>query len=288
MLKSNPYMIDKQCLVTGATSGIGKVTARDLAAQGASVVIVGRNQEKSEHTVEQLRQETGNTQVEYLLADLSIQKEIRRLAEKYKDRYDRLDILINNAGAIFFSRQETQEGLEMSFALNHLGYFLLTNLLLDLLKRSAPVRIINVSSESHRGASINFDDLQCEEKYSPMRAYGQSKLANILFTYELDRRLENDNIIVNALHPGFVASNFGKNAGLLGKIVMPVLHLFAKSPKRGAQTCIYLASSPEVEGVSGKYFIDRQPATSSEESYDPQIAARLWAISEELTGLDAA
>jgi len=281
-------MIEKRCLVTGATSGIGKVTARDLAEQGASVVIVGRNQEKSKRTVEQIQQETGNAQVEYLLADLSIQEDIRHLAEKYTDRYDRLDILINNAGAIFFSRKETREGFEITFALNHLGYFLLTNLLLDLLRRSAPARIINVSSEAHRGASINFDDLQFEEKYSPMRVYGQSKLANILFTYELHRRLDNENLTVNALHPGFVASNFGRNAGVLGKIMMPILHLFARSPKRGAQTSIYLASSPEVEGISGKYFIDKQPATSSEESYDLQIAARLWKISEELTGLDAA
>ncbi len=287
-MKSNPYIVDKECLVTGATSGIGKVTATELAAQGASAVIVGRNQEKSERTVEQIQQETGNPRVDYLLADLSVQEDIRRLAANYKERYARLDILVNNAGAIFFSRQETQEDLEMTFALNHLGYFLLTNLLLDLLKQSASGRIINVSSEAHRGVSINFDDLLCEEKYSPMHAYGQSKLANILFTYELDRRLENDALAVNALHPGFVASNFGKNTGLLGKVVMPVLHLFAKSPEKGAQTSIYLASSPEVEGISGTYFIDKQPATSSEESYDPQAAARLWEISEELTGLGAA
>lgn len=285
MLNSDPYTMDKRCLITGATSGIGKVTATDLAGRGASVVIVGRNREKSQRTVEHIRRESGNTQVEYLIADLSVQAEIHQLAEKFKEQFDRLDVLINNAGAIFFSRQETQDGLERTFALNHLGYFLLTNLLLDMIRQSAPVRVINVSSEAHRGASIDFDDLLCEEKFSPMRAYGQSKLANILFTYELDRRLENNNITVNALHPGFIASNFGRNAGLLGKIIMPVLHLFAKSPEKGAQTSIYLATSPEVEGVSGHYFINEQPATSSEESYDSDVAARLWNMSEELTGL---
>ncbi|HKJ66549.1 MAG TPA: SDR family oxidoreductase [bacterium] len=284
MLNSDPYMMDKRCLITGATSGIGKVTATDLAGRGASVVLVGRNQGKSQLTVEHIRQETGNRQIEYLIADLSVQAEIHQLAETFKEQYDRLDVLINNAGAIFFSREETQDGLERTFALNHLGYFLLTNLLLDMIRQSAPVRVINVSSEAHRGASINFDDLQCEEKFSPMRAYGQSKLANILFTYELDRRLENTNITVNALHPGFIASNFGRNAGLLGKIIMPVLYLFAKSPEKGAQTSIYLATSPEVEGVSGHYFINEQPATSSEESYDSDVAARLWNMSEELTG----
>ncbi|MEJ2051778.1 MAG: SDR family oxidoreductase, partial [Calditrichota bacterium] len=267
------------------TSGIGYETAKSLAEMGASVVVIGRNKEKSIHTVEQLTQLTGNEGIEHLLADLSSQEEIRNLAKKIQERYDHLDVLVNNAGAIFFRRQETKDGLEMTFALNHLGYFLLTNLLLNLIEQSAPARIVNVASASHRGASINFDDLQSEQSYSAMKAYGQSKLANILFTYELARRLENSQVKVNALHPGFVGSNFGKNSGWLGKAIMPFLHLFARSPEKGAETAVYLAASPEVDGITGQYFIDKKPADSSPASHNVKTAQKLWEVSEQLTGL---
>jgi retinol dehydrogenase-12 len=210
-------MKDEICMVTGATSGIGAVTARALAEKGAAVVVVGRDAEKSEATVNLIQQQTGNPRVEYLLADLSVQEEIRRLAERFKSRYQRLHVLVNNAGAFFMSRQLSADGLEMTFALNHLAYFLLTHLLLDILKASAPARIVNVSSNGHRGMKINLEDLKSQGRYAPMQAYGQSKLANLLFTYELARRLEGSGVTVNALHPGFVATNLAANNGWLAR-----------------------------------------------------------------------
>lgn len=285
-MDERPQMHGKTCVITGATSGIGYETAKALAEQDASLVLVGRNEEKSIRTVDRLIDLSGNDKIEYLLADLSVQEEIRRLADNIRDRYQHLDVLVNNAGAIFFSRRESADGLEMTFALNHLGYFLLTNLLLDLLKQSAPSRIVNVASAAHQGASIDFDDLQKTKQYSAMKVYGQSKLANLLFTYELARRLQETRVTVNAMHPGFVGSNFGKSStGLLGKLLMPVLHLFARSPRKGAETVVYLASSKEVEGVTGQYFIDKAPAESSAASHDTETAQRLWRVSEELTGL---
>jgi len=278
-------MRGKTCVITGATSGIGYETAKALAAMGASLVLVGRNEQKSIRTVDRLTELTGNDNIEYLLADLSVQQDIRWLAGDIRERYQQVDVLINNAGAIFFSRKETADGLEMTFALNHLGYFLLTNLLLDVLKHSAPARIVNVASAAHQGASLDFEDLQRTGHYSAMNVYGQSKLANLLFTYELARRLQGTQVTVNAMHPGFVGSNFGKSSGLLGKLLMPVLHLFARSPRKGAETVIYLASSTAVEGVTGQYFIDKEPAKSSPASYDTETAQKLWRVSEELTGL---
>jgi len=286
MGNTDSFVTGKRCLITGATDGIGKVTAEALAGKGAEVVLVGRNQVKTKKTLDEIQERTQTSDIEYLIADLSNQDEIHRLVKDYKHRYDTLDVLINNAGAIFTSRQETEDGLEMTFALNHLGYFLLTNLLLDVIEQSTPARIINVASEAHRRSIIEFDDLQSEDNYAPRKVYGMSKLANILFTYELHRRLKNQDITVNTLHPGFVASNFGKNTGFFGKILMSVLHLFARSPEKGAETIIYLASSRKVDGVSGKYFIDKKPAHSSDISYDQDIAKRLWTVSETLTGLD--
>lgn len=280
-------MQDKVCMVTGATDGIGKETARALADMGATIIIVGRNREKSIATVNEIRQETGNPDVEYMLADLSSQEQIRRLAEQFKERYDQLDVLVNNAGGFFMSHEESVDGIEMTFALNHLGYFLLTNLLLDVLTESAPARIVNVSSGAHENAEIDFDDLESEETYSGWRAYGESKLANLLFTYELARRLEGTGVTVNALHPGFVKTNLGAdNFGWFGTVVKKVINLVAGlSPEEGAQTSIYLASSPEVEGVTGKYFVKKKPAQSSKASYDEDAARRLWEISEEMTEL---
>jgi NAD(P)-dependent dehydrogenase (short-subunit alcohol dehydrogenase family) len=283
-MKSN----GKVMMVSGATSGIGKETARVLANEGATVVILGRNPKKAVAIVEELQRETGNPKVEYLLADLSSQAEIRRLAEEFKQRYDRLDVLVNNAGEFNLRRRLSTDGIEMTFAVNHLAYFLLTNLLLDVIKASAPARIINVSSGSHRSTTINFNDLNGEQVFRSGQAYGQSKLANVLFTYELARRLEGTGVTVNALHPGFVATNMGANNGWYVRVFRPLMNLFSLSVEEGARTSIYLALSPEVEGVTGKYFIECEPVSSSPASYDQAAAKQLWQVSEELTGLQEA
>ena len=278
-------MKDKICIVTGATSGIGLVTAQMLAQQGATVIAVGRNPEKGTAIVVRIQQETGNPAVEFMLADLSVQAQVRRFVQEFKRRYSRLDVLINNAGGFFMKRQLSTDGIELTFALNHLGVFLLTNLLLDTLKASAPSRIVNVSSDAHKKAQINFKDLGLERKYNGMQAYGQSKLAVVLFTYELARRLEGTQITVNALHPGFVATNIGQNNGGLMKLFAPLIKLVAMSPKEGAETSIYLASSPDVVGVTGKYFDKEKVVVSSPASYDETAARRLWELSAEMTGL---
>jgi NAD(P)-dependent dehydrogenase (short-subunit alcohol dehydrogenase family) len=278
-------MDGKICMITGATSGIGYVTAREIARQGATLVIVGRSEEKCVDAVNTIKQQTGNNAVEWMLADLSVQQDIRRLADLFTTRYQRLDVLVNNAGAIFMQRQESADGIEMTFALNHLNYMLLTNLLLDTLKDSAPARIVNVSSDAHRAATMNFDDPQLKQGYSGWKAYNQSKLANLLFTYELARRLEGTGITVNALHPGFVASSFGMNNGWMAQLFRPLVKLMGKSPEQGARTSIYLATSPEVAGISGKYFSEQQEVESSQASYDTEAQQRLWELSEEMAGL---
>lgn len=279
-------MQGKVCLVTGATAGIGAVTARELARMGATVVGVGRNPVKCASVSESIRIETGNAQVEYFSADLSSQAQVRQLAETFKQRYNRLDVLVNNAGAYYFTHQESVDGIELTFALNHLGYFLLTNLLIDLIKASAPARIVNVSSESHQSARINFANLNGRGFYKSWTAYSQSKLANLLFTYELARWLEGTGVTANALHPGFVASNFAQNNGWLVAWGTRVAQKLAgRTPQEGARTIIYLATSPEVEGVSGKYFIDEKAVASSPASYDETTARRLWEASEQMTGL---
>jgi NAD(P)-dependent dehydrogenase (short-subunit alcohol dehydrogenase family) len=276
----------KVCLVTGATSGIGEVTARELAKQGATLVIVGRNRQKAEATIEEIKSRSGNENVEYLLADLSSQKEIRSLAQEFKSRHDRLDVLVNNAGAVFSEYGETEDGIERTFAVNHLNYFLLTNLLLDTLKAGAPSRIVNVASDAHQGAELDFDDLGAKQNYGLMRAYGRSKLANVMFTYELARRLEGTGVTANALHPGAVATNFGSNNTVwYARPLLALFRLFATTPEKGAETSVYLASSPEVEGVTGQYFANKKPVASSKASYDEETARRLWGVSEELTGL---
>jgi NAD(P)-dependent dehydrogenase (short-subunit alcohol dehydrogenase family) len=276
-------MNGKVVMITGATNGIGQVTARELARQGANVIGVGRDQQKCEQVAEQIKIETRNPNVEFLTADLSIQAQIRQLVEEFQHKYDRLDVLVNNAGGYFQRRVISQDGIEMTLALDHLNYFLLTNLLLEQIKASAPARIVNVSSGAHMGGKINFADIELKRGYYGWNAYAQSKLANVLFTYELDRRL-GDHVSVNALHPGFVASNFGMNNGGVIKLSMKFVHRFsAISPEKGAQTSIYLASSPEVEGISGKYFFEQQPIPSSPESYNEETAAKLWEVSEEMT-----
>jgi NAD(P)-dependent dehydrogenase (short-subunit alcohol dehydrogenase family) len=285
MTSQDGHMSGKTCIVTGATSGIGFATAKTLAQQGATVVAVGRNPEKGIEIVTRIRRETDNTSTEFMPADLSVQAQVRRLAQQFQSGHPRLDVLVNNVGGFFTRRQLTADGIERTFALNHLSVFLLTNLLLDTLKASAPARIVNVSSDMHKSARIDFDDLQGEHKYSGARAYAQSKLAIVLFTYELARRLEGTGVTVNALHPGFVATNLYQNSGRLIKLFTPLVKLMAKSPEEGAETSIYLATSSEVEGVTGKYFNEKQAVRSAPASYDEATAQRLWKVSAEMTGL---
>jgi retinol dehydrogenase-12 len=280
-------MQDRICLVTGATSGIGLVTAQALAKQGATVVVVARNPERGTATVSRITQKTGSAKVELLMADLSVQAQVHQLAEALQHRFARLDVLVNNAGALFSKRLLSADGIEMTFALNHLGYFLLTNLLLDALKASAAARIVNVSSGAHQRGTIDFADFQGERRYGGWRAYCQSKLANLLFTYELARRLEGTEVSVNAMHPGFVATGFGRNNRGIVALFIRLAQLAALSPEQGAETLIYLATSPEVEGVTGKYFVNKQAVPSSRESYDQAVTQRLWQLSADLTGMAA-
>ncbi len=284
-MSDSKLMDGKIVLITGATDGIGRVAAEALAGVAAQVVLVGRNPQKTSQAVKEISQKTGNNTLEYLIADLSEQAQVRRLAQEFRQKHNRLDVLINNAGAMFMSRQESRDGYEMTFALNHLAYFLLTNLLLDLIKASAPARIVNVSSRAHEGDQLDFDDLQNKRRYNSQSVYGKSKLANLYFTYELARRLQGSGVTVNALHPGFVATKFGTNNGGLYRLAFGLGHMAAISPQEGAETTIYLASSPEVEGVTGKYFVQKKETRSSDVSYDENIAGRLWQVSLELTGL---
>jgi NAD(P)-dependent dehydrogenase (short-subunit alcohol dehydrogenase family) len=277
----------KTVLITGATNGIGRAAATGLTKLGASLVVVGRSPAKTDVTVQELRA-LGLGPVEGLVADLSSIAEVRRLADEFRRQHDRLDVLVNNAGAIFASRQLSADGYEMTFALNHLSYFLLTNLLLDRLIASAPARIVNVASRAHESAKLDFADLQGEKSYGMggNRAYGQSKLANVMFTYALARRLARTGVTANSLHPGVVATGFGENNGGAIGAAMRVFHSFSISPEEGADTVVFLASSPEVAGVSGKYFTKRQPVASSPASYDEAAQKRLWEISAQMTGLE--
>jgi retinol dehydrogenase-12 len=277
----------KVCLVTGATSGIGAVTARELARRGATVVVVGRSPQKCEATVRGIRDQTGNPAVESLVADLSVQAEIRRLAREFRQGHPRLDVLINNAGAIFMQRRESGDGIEMTFALNHLASFLLTHLLLDVLTACTPARVVNVASSAHAGVTLDFDDLQGRRGYRGFRAYRRSKLANLLFTFELARRLEGTGVTVNALHPGFVATNIFAGNGPAGWLMRQSAGLVAIGPEKGARTTILLATAPEVEGLTGRYFVKGRPVSPSPASRDQDAAGRLWQMSEALTGLAA-
>jgi NAD(P)-dependent dehydrogenase (short-subunit alcohol dehydrogenase family) len=273
----------KTVLVTGATNGIGLVTAREISRMGAHVTIISRNEDRCAMVAGAIKAETGNS-IEFIAADLSNLAGIRQAAASFRQLHKHLHILVNNAGGFFFKRVVTPDGFEKTFALNHLNYFLLTTLLLDMLKASAPARVVNVASGSHVGAGINFGDLQGEKRYWGFRAYGQSKLANILFTYELARRFEGTGVTVNALHPGYVDTGIPLSSGFLGKIAKFSARLFAQKPEIGAQTSIYLAASSEVESVTGKYFIDCQPVESSPESYDTSVAEKLWQVSSNMTG----
>jgi retinol dehydrogenase 14 len=281
-------MGEKVCLITGATSGIGKATAMGLANMGASVVMVGRDRGKGEAVMAEIKEKSPNASVDLMLADVSSQEQIRRLADEFKEAYPRLDVLINNAGVFRSKRLTSADGIEMTFAVNHLAYFLLTNLLLDVLEASAPSRIVNVSSGAQSNGTIDFDDLQGENKeYKGTKAYSQSKLANVLFTYELARRLEGTGVTANCLHPGAVRTSFGRGSSGVFGFMVRALRPFMISPERGAETSIYLASSPEVDGLSGGYFVKKGEARSSDGSYDERIARRLWEVSAELTDLPA-
>ena len=278
-------MQNKLCLITGATHGIGQAAATGIAQMGATVVIAGRDEARCQEVVARIKAETGNPNVDYLLADLSIQAQVRALASEFKSRYSRLDVLVNDAGVINFRRQLSPDGIEMNFALNHLAYFLLTNLLLDTLKASAPARVVNVSSNSHRGQHLDFENLELIHGYWAGTAYGRSKLANLYFTYELARRLEGMGVTVNAMHPGFVRTNMAANNGPLVRLFLPLVHRNSLTPEQGARTVVYLASSPEVEGLTGKYFVREREVASDPVSHDEAAARKLWEISAQMTGL---
>jgi NAD(P)-dependent dehydrogenase (short-subunit alcohol dehydrogenase family) len=277
-------MDGKTVLITGATNGIGKAAALELAKKGAAVVIVGRSADKTSQTVAEIKAQSGNTNIEMIVADLSSMAEVRKVADEFKARHTRLDVLINNAGAVFTERIETVDGYEMTFAFNHLAYFLLTNLLLDTLKESAPARIVSVSSGAHRTGKINFDDLNAKNGYDS-NAYSNSKLANVMFTYELARRLEGTGVTANVLHPGVVRTGFGKNTNGFMRVAISLITPFLLAPEQGADTVVYLASSPEVEGITGQYWYKRKAVKSSAASHDVNVQQRLWTVSEQMTGL---
>ena len=275
----------KTIVVTGATSGIGRATAIGLAKLDSRLILVGRDPGRAEETVAEIRKATGRKDVEIVRGDFARLAEIRRVADELLARTDRIDVLVNNAGVTMMKRTTTPDGYETTFAVNHLGYFLLTGLLLPRLRAAAPgARIVNVASDAHRWGPLDLADLQNEREYKAMKIYGQSKTANILFTRELARRLAGSGVTVNALHPGAVATRLGRGSGPLFDLLQSVISVFMKSPAQGADTSIYLASAPELEGVSGRYFANRKEKEPQPHASDDALAARLWGISEELTG----
>ena len=287
-MAADPLMACTFVLVTGGTGGIGRATASGLAALGARVGITGRDQARTEAAAAAIRAGPGNPAVDAFAADMSVQAGVRRLAARVLGAYPRLDALVNNAGGFWAHRHVTADGLEHTFALNHLAPFLLTSLLLDRLTASAPARIVTVSSGAHASGRTDFDDLQGERNYSGQRAYSQSKLANVMFTYELARRLEGTGVTATVLHPGVVRTSFGaEDQTARFAVMIRAARLFMKTPAQGAITPIYLASSPEVEGITGRYYTNRKPKTSSKASYDTAAATRLWQASADLTGLPA-
>lgn len=273
-------------LVTGANSGIGKETARALAHLGWQVILVCRNPIRGAAALAELRHDTGNEALTLELADMGVMTQVRALAERVLAKYDRLDVLVNNAGVYLPKRIETEEGFEATFAINHLGYFLLTALLQERLRASGAARIVNVSSEAHRSGRIDFGDLQCEQHgYSGMHAYANSKLANILFTYELARRLQGTEVVANCLHPGVVGTNIGRGYASFVRALFLLLRPVLMAPEKGAATSVYLASDPAAGNMTGQYFIRKKPVRSSPQSYDAEVARRLWVVSEALTDL---
>jgi NAD(P)-dependent dehydrogenase (short-subunit alcohol dehydrogenase family) len=284
-LGSEKLMTGKTCLVTGANSGIGKEIARGLAAEGSRVLMVARDRERGEAARAEVVSSTGHQAVELLVCDLSSQRQIRELATTVVDRSDRLDVLVNNAGLTLGKRILTEDGIETTFAVNHLAPFLLTNLLLEKLKATTPSRIVTVASDAHRGAMIDFDDPGGANGFSAWRAYGQSKLANILFTRELARRLRGAGVTATCLHPGVVRTGFGRQGPAFIRIGTKIAGMFLLSPKKGADTAVWLASSPEVDGASGGYYEKRRLTDPSPAARDPEAATRLWGLSEQITGV---
>jgi NAD(P)-dependent dehydrogenase (short-subunit alcohol dehydrogenase family) len=280
--------MSKVCMVTGATSGLGLATARQLAALRATVIVAGRNAAKCSAVAAMISggSKAGGA-VDWLVADFADRDAVRRLAAEAEERYGRIDVLVNNAGATYPKRRLTPDGVELTLAVNHLAPFLLTTLLLDRLRESAPARIVNVSSVAHENARFDFDDPAMERGYRPFAAYGRSKLANLWFTYELARRLEGSGVTVNAVHPGLVRTALGDHSGALRRAGWRLLHVVYRkhslAPAQGASAITHLATAPELEDVTGRYFVGRRPAESSPASRDPDAAARLWALSEELT-----
>jgi NAD(P)-dependent dehydrogenase (short-subunit alcohol dehydrogenase family) len=277
---------DKLVLITGATDGIGKKTGSNIAGLGAQLVLVGRNENKTKLVVDEIKAETGNQKIEYLIGDLTIQKEVRRVAEEYCSKYDRLDVLFNNVGGTFAKREITVDGVEKTFALNQLSYFLLTHLLLDKLKESAPSRIICTSSGSHRKAGINFKNVNNSGLISIWSSYGQSKLANIMFVYALARRLEGSGVTVNSLNPGLVRTNIGRGNGKIMDFIITKVVNRGVPVEEGVETPTYLISSAEVDGVSGKYFDKKVAILSKSISNDVGAQEKLWEICKELTGIE--
>ena len=285
-IQSGP-LAGRTVLVTGGTGGIGKATALGLARMGAHLAITGRDRGRTEGAAREIRA-AGDGSVEVFVADLSSQSEVRRLAGEILQSLSRLNVLVNNVGGYWNTRHVTADGLERTFALNHLAPFLLTNLLLDRLKQSAPARVVTVSSHAQAMGQIDFDDLQGERSYSGARAYNQSKLANVLFTYELARRLQATSVTANALHPGVVRTAFGaEDPGGIQRRFVPFLRPFMKAPAQGAATSIHLASAPDLEPVTGRFFTKSKPKRSSKRSYDEAVAARLWQVSAVLVGAPA-
>jgi retinol dehydrogenase-12 len=278
---------DKICVITGGTDGIGKAAAYALAVQGARLLVHGRDPDKGARAVEELKARSRNPAIEFLQADFSSLADVRRLAAAIVEHTPRIDVLINNAGGIFLKRLLSKDGYEMTFAVNHLAPFLLTHLLLEKMKSAGPARIVTTSSTAHRGAKIAFDDLQFERKYAAMSAYGKSKLANILFTRTLAKRLQGSAVTATCLHPGFVRTNFGGNNKVspLLKGAFGLISRFARSPEKGAETVVYLATSPQEQGASGGYYFDCKLTQPSLAAQDDSVAEQLWQVSERLVGI---
>jgi NAD(P)-dependent dehydrogenase (short-subunit alcohol dehydrogenase family) len=275
-------MENQVCLITGCNTGIGKATATELARKGAIIIMACRNQVKAERARVDIIAQSQNKEIDLFIVDLAIQSSIHKFAEAVHKKYNKIDVLINNAGAIFYNRHLTPDKIEATFAVNHLAYFLVTHLLLDLLRAAPSGRIINVASRAHLGQIIDFSDLMGEKRYSAFKAYGQSKLANIMFTYKLAEYLQGTNITANCLHPGLVSTEFTRDMPLWFRMLFTYLGL---TPEKGAETSIFLASSPSVEGVTGKYFYKKKPTATSHVSYDTAMQQKLWDISLELTGI---
>jgi NAD(P)-dependent dehydrogenase (short-subunit alcohol dehydrogenase family) len=279
-------MTGKTVLITGATNGIGKIAALELARMGASVCIVARNRSKGQAVLEEIGRETNNVRIELFIADLSSMADVRKLAQEFMVKHSSLDVLLNNAGAFYSERKLSADGLEMTFALNHMSYFLLTNLLLPTLKNTPNSRVVSVSSAAHTSGKLDFANLQGEQKFNGWKAYSDSKLENTLFTFALARRLAGTGVTANCLHPGFVKTSFGEgNSGIFSVVLGIAKNLFAISIEAGAQTMIHLASSPDVAGVTGKYFDKSKIASSSAASLDQAVQEKLWVHSEKLAGL---